>query len=977
MTPGGGVPLGSCSLHESVIEVMADAVIGTDSDYCVTLWNPAAERLYGYSAEEAMGRPARELATYENDTSRLRLEAALDRDGIAHVELRARTRSGVWLDVEVIATAVRDEAGDPVGYLGIHRDVSARKRADLEHRRLSAVVQASPDFIGVADLEGRPLFLNEAGQRLAGLQGMEEVRGHHIAEFFAPEVRAALRDELLPRLLAHGREGSELDFLNLRTGERIPVSWDAFRIDDPDTGEPLALATVTRDLRERRRAQQEIETYRRRIDTVLASITDAFYALDRDFRFSYLNDRAVQVLGDLLGEHLSREDFLGNEVFAMFPGIVGTATERNFRLALAERRTIAFEYVYPPRARWFDIRVYPSDEGLAVYFVEISDRRAADALRRRQTRQQAAVAELGLRASRGRDAVALMEEAVAVVSRTLEVELVAVAELTEDASRMLLRAGTGWEPGEVGARSAAPGRESFVGYAVETGAPIVCEDVRMEDRCRPSDLLLSHQVTSAAVVPIMGRRSPFGALGVFSRERRRFDTDEVNFLRAIANVLHSAIERAQLAQRVRDVRDAERRRLARALHDETLQELGLALTRAGNPAPGTHGVDHELVARLMRVGEQLQAAIHDLRLDVPRDQSFPTLVAELVDLHRSRLPRVDCVIAADVPEHPPRDVAIHVLRILGEALTNTGRHASASRVGVRVGLDGPTLVAGVRDDGTGIHVLRPADSTGGHGIPGMRERAELLGGELHVECPPEGGTLVELQVPLAQRRRPGDRVRVLLVDDHAAIREAIALAFAQDDEFIVTGQAGSLAEARSLLHNVDVAILDLELPDGDGADLIEDLHERDPRIQTLVLSAHADRASVASAVQKGAAAVLAKTTHLHEVVSAVRRVRAGETLMPLDEVVELLRFAGRRRERELDERRLIESLTPREREVLQLLAAALDSAAIARRLHISPRTQRNHVANILTKLEVHSQLQAVMFALRHGVVQVPREPADV
>ena len=120
--------------------------------------------------------------------------------------------------------------------------------------------------------------------------------------------------------------------------------------------------------------------------------------------------------------------------------------------------------------------------------------------------------------------------------------------------------------------------------------------------------------------------------------------------------------------------------------------------------------------------------------------------------------------------------------------------------------------------------------------------------------------------------------------------------------------------------------------------------------------------------------MLGKTTHLHEVVSAVRRVRAGETLMPLDEVVELLRFAGRRRERELDERRLIESLTPREREVRQLLAAGLDSVAIARRLHISPRTQRNHVANILAKLEMHSQLQAVVFALRHGVVQVPREP---
>src|SRR3954454_10071580 len=190
---------------------MADAVIGTDVDYRVTLWNPAAERLYGYSADEAMGRPAREIATYENDTSRARLEAALDCDGIARVEFRARTKSGVWRDVELIATAVRDEAGDPVGFLGIHRDVSARKRADLEHRRLSAVIQASPDFIGVSDLDGRPLFLNEAGQRLAGLNGMDEVRAHHIADFFAPEERAAVRDELLPRLLAHSRHAWELN----------------------------------------------------------------------------------------------------------------------------------------------------------------------------------------------------------------------------------------------------------------------------------------------------------------------------------------------------------------------------------------------------------------------------------------------------------------------------------------------------------------------------------------------------------------------------------------------------------------------------------------------------------------------------------------------------------------------------------------------------------------------------------------------
>jgi DNA-binding NarL/FixJ family response regulator len=254
----------------------------------------------------------------------------------------------------------------------------------------------------------------------------------------------------------------------------------------------------------------------------------------------------------------------------------------------------------------------------------------------------------------------------------------------------------------------------------------------------------------------------------------------------------------------------------------------------------------------------------------------------------------------------------------------------------------------------------------------MRERAELLGGELSVSPRISGGTTVQMLAPLM--RTPGTGgARVLLVDDHAAIREAMALAFAEDDGFVVAGQAGSLAEARPALHDVDVLIVDLTLPDGYGGDLIPELRAANPDAHALVLSAHVDRSAAARAVEKGAAAVLSTTAHLHEVVAAVRRLRAGETLIPLDELMELLRFAGHERVRELDEDRLVDSLTARERQVLQLLADGLDGRGIAARLHISPRTGRNHVANILAKLGVHSQLQAVIFAFRHGVVEIERD----
>jgi DNA-binding NarL/FixJ family response regulator len=107
-----------------------------------------------------------------------------------------------------------------------------------------------------------------------------------------------------------------------------------------------------------------------------------------------------------------------------------------------------------------------------------------------------------------------------------------------------------------------------------------------------------------------------------------------------------------------------------------------------------------------------------------------------------------------------------------------------------------------------------------------------------------------------------------------------------------------------------------------------------------------------------------------EVANAVRRLRAGQTLMPLEDVVELLRFAGARKDEEHDARQAISSLTERELEVLSLLAEGLEAQEIAARLHISAKTERNHVAKILSKLGVHSRLQAVLFAGRHGFVEI-------
>jgi two-component system nitrate/nitrite response regulator NarL len=214
--------------------------------------------------------------------------------------------------------------------------------------------------------------------------------------------------------------------------------------------------------------------------------------------------------------------------------------------------------------------------------------------------------------------------------------------------------------------------------------------------------------------------------------------------------------------------------------------------------------------------------------------------------------------------------------------------------------------------------------------------------------------------------------RILLVEDHASFRQALALVFDREEEFQVVAQAGSIAEARKAVaaEPVDAAVVDLALPDGSGTDFIRETADGGMNLSTLVLSASLDPAQFAEAVEAGASGVLHKSAGLHDIVDAVRRMKAGEVLLSPNQVIEMLRVVSRKRQEEHEARRSIERLTRREKEVLQALAEGLDSKQIAAKLHITFETERTHMVNILNKLGVHSRLQALVFAVRYGVVEI-------
>jgi PAS domain S-box-containing protein len=873
------------------------------------------------------------------------------------------------------------------------RAITERKLAEEQLGYHARLLENVHDAVIATDERYIITAWNKGAEQMYGWRA-DEVLGRRLWEAVPTDLSEEQRAEALRDLEEKGRLRTEAITYG-KDGTPVYVEGITIALREETDGEIAGYVNIRRDISEHKKAEDELRESSRQVENILESITDAFVAVDHEWRYTYINERALRRMQQRKGSDLPREAFLGKNMWEEFPEVVGTTIYEKYHEAMREHKSVEFETYFPPSEEWIEAHAYPSEGGLAIYYRDITERKRAEEETQTRARQQAAVAELGLTALAGDDLDSLMDEVVACVARTLGVEYSKIVELLPGGQELLLRAGTGFEEGLVGRAREPAGLRSQAGYTLLSEQPVIVEDLATETRFRLPPLVNERGAVSGMSVVIQGRDGPFGVLGALTIRHRSFSEDDANFLQAVANVLATAIEREGAQEQVEEGREAERSRIARDIHDEPLQELTDALVQLQQIQRTSEDPQQtlrlaRLLATLDRIGPQLRGAIYDLRLEGEQTRLFPELLESLVELHRGMAPEFDIALEVHdgVLSGPLGERGRQLLHIIGEAITNVRRHSGASRVHVGVGITEEKLWADVVDDGVGFDATQKQQedseealsATGGLGIRGMRERARALGGDLEIESDPETGTKVRFEMTLTpDREEPEELVHVMLVEDHTAIREALAATFEREEGFEVVGQAGSLSEAREMLGaepaagQVGVAVVDLRLPDGYGGDLITDLREANPQAQVLVLSASLDRPQIARAVEAGAAGVLHKTAHLEEVVAAVRRLKAGETLMPLEEVVELLRFAGSEREREYEARQAIENLTSREIEVLQALAEGLDSAGIAERLHISIRTERNHMANILSKLGVHSQLQALVFALRHGVVQLPSD----
>jgi len=206
----------------------------------------------------------------------------------------------------------------------------------------------------------------------------------------------------------------------------------------------------------------------------------------------------------------------------------------------------------------------------------------------------------------------------------------------------------------------------------------------------------------------------------------------------------------------------------------------------------------------------------------------------------------------------------------------------------------------------------------------------------------------------------GTRLRVFLLDDHEIVRRGVRDLLEESGRIEVVGEAGTAAEALSRIPPTrpQVAVLDVRLPDGNGVEVCREIRSRHPEIQCLMLTSFNDDEALFQAIMAGAAGFLLKQIKGPDIVDAIERVAAGQSL--LDPAVTARVLERLRTPPEEDER--LASLTGQERKVLELIAEGLTNRQIGERIHLAEKTVKNYVSNLLAKLGMERRTQAAVYA---------------
>ncbi|MBA3508279.1 MAG: PAS domain S-box protein, partial [Betaproteobacteria bacterium] len=506
----------------------------------------------GISANAILGKTRWETGIRYEAADRAALEADIEaRRTFQDFEFRRVDAGGVERVVHISGMPMWDASGRYVGYRGIGRDITERKRREVELRRFRAAMDATADAIYLIDpVNMRFIDVNATACQMLGYTREE------LLEFGPASVLDSAPGELEMAYAALMRNDSGIVIVQAshrrKDGSYVPVEIQRRALQ---LAEGWIIVIVVRDISNRIRAAEQLKESEEKYRLLWETTTDAIVLMGADNRIVYANPAVKDVFG------YAPDDLEGRDFGILQPE----------RLRLAHRHGVKrYLETGAKKLDWRAIEVpglhrdgheFPVEVAFSQITMsgkpifaglmrDISERKKAEGAMRHHAVQQGLIAKFGQQALASTDLDELINQAARVIDEGLDAGFCAILQLAPDGHSLVVKSGSGWSEGWIGRHLTDTGADSQNAFVLESRDPVTFNELLQEARFTPSAMLTAHRIVSGIDLRIAGASGPYGLLGAYSREGATFTAASVDFLQSIANVLTTAIDRKIADQKV-------------------------------------------------------------------------------------------------------------------------------------------------------------------------------------------------------------------------------------------------------------------------------------------------------------------------------------------------------------------------------------------------------------------------------------------
>lgn len=519
-------------------------------------------------------------------------------------------------------------------------------------------------------------------------------------------------------------------------------------------------------------------------------------------------------------------------------------------------------------------------------------------------------------------------------------------------------------------------------HIVLTNRPLLSSDLGADPRLLGAEdrVVASAGFRGLLSVPLRHNGRPFGVLNFVSRKSGFYRKDDIPIGQQIADQIAAFVQNLRHQRRAQtfvrqEASERERTRLVRDLYQAAagaVAEIGSTATEIAD------GDARDARASARRIRDVAEDGLADMRraivdLDPPGLESGG--LAEMAQQAVDRLQeQALCEVTLRVDGDPSRigaEVARTTYRVLQEALMNAKRHSEARSVGVTLSVE-RDLELNIDDDGNGFNT-RAAQQGEGLGLRQMRERTEALGGFLTITSKPGTGTSIRLKIPevggvrrsIAAADPTADEaleaegtLRVFVAETNVLLRAGLCRLVERDERLRVVGETGSSEELLGHLRQLhpDVVVLNASLAEGDAKEFVADIREASS--SAILVVSHDDVGRDADLIESGATGVVRVTIEQEGLIQAIHAVACGTRVIGGSEH---------------EEGEAKQTLTPRERSVLALVAEGQTNAQIGISLYLATKTVERQVTTIVRKLSARNRAHAAAIAVARRIIKMPGE----